>query len=176
MRYLSSAFLGLLIAQLLLGSPPSTGTDLQTLTSSPHVIYHFIRQAAYLSRKADALDQTNGTGAFLRRAFSSTLGLSDSDVASVMAVVKDLDAQFAALDKQAAKIIADAKSHPTAEGLIPPPPPELKTLQQQKVALMRSLRATIIQRLNPAIVAAIDAHLHRLSNHPTTAPGPTQAQ
>src|SRR5579875_2348553 len=176
MRYLSSAFLGLLIAQLLLGqSPPSTGTDLQTLTSSPHVIYHFIRQAAYLSRKADALDQTNGTGAFLRRAFFSTLGLSDSDVASVMAVVKDLDAQFAALDKQAAKIIADAKSHPTAEGLIPPPP-ELKTLQQQKVALMRSLRATIIQRLNPAIVAAIDAHLHRLSNHPTTATEPTQAQ
>lgn len=151
-------------------------TALVSSDSNKYVLYHFIRQAAYLSRKADALDKASGTGASLRGAFSSTLGLSDVDAAAVLSLANALDAQFSALDEQAAKIIAAARSQRTAEGLIPPPPPELTTLQQQKVALMDALRAEIVQRLKPDVVAAINAHLSRMSNHPISRAGSIPAQ
>lgn len=55
------------------------------------------------------------------------------------------EAQFAALDQQASQIIATAKAQGTADGLIPPPPPELNTLQEQKAALMLQLATSLAE-------------------------------
>lgn len=85
-----------------------------------------MRSAAYLSRKADALDEQNGTGQHIRDAFANTVGLTGPETAALFSLVTRLDAQFAALDAQAAVITAKAKSQRTPNGLIPPPPPELR--------------------------------------------------
>jgi hypothetical protein len=161
-----------LFSVLLFGAGP----NLVSPDSNKYVLYHFIRQAAYLSRKADMLDQTEGSGDSLRSAFSSTLGLSDADATVVLSLANELDAQFAALDKQAATIIADAKAQRPAEGLIPPPPSELAELQKQKMALMNALGMTVTQRLRPDVISAIETHLRRMSNHPVTQAGSGPAQ
>ena len=57
-----------------------------------YVLYHFIRQTAYVSQNVDILDRKDGSGVALRRAFSSTVGLSDANAVSVFAIAKDLDA------------------------------------------------------------------------------------
>jgi hypothetical protein len=137
---------------------------------SRHVLYHFVRSAAFVSHRADELDQKDGTGKSLRNAFSSTVGLGDVDTPAVFALALELDAQFAALDRSAATIIANAKKSRTADGLLPPPPAELTALQRQKTALMDTLYSTLKLRLSAGAQTAIAAYLQRQKARPSALP------
>ena len=122
-----------------LGVAADTATSLNDTSDSALVVYHFIRGAALLSRQAVALDKENGSGKDLRAAFANTIGLTHVDASAVLALASQFDAEFSDLDNRAAGIIAKAKSQRTPDGLIPPPPPELRNLQDQKDALVASL-------------------------------------
>src|SRR5581483_2624844 len=130
-------------------------------TADQRALYHFVRSAAYVSRRSAELDQKNGTGRSLRNAFSQTVGLNDKDSSDVFAVATELDAQLASVAAQAAAVIASAKRTRTTDGLIPPPPAELLTLQQRKIALISTLSQTITARLSSSAAAAVSAYLRR---------------
>ena len=160
------------MAVVFAGLSPGAGPDSTSSAFSPskHVLYHFVRSAAYVGRQADALDQQDGSGKGLRTAFLSSVGISEGDGPSVFALVSALDTQFAALDSQAAQAIAKTKSQVVGGGVLRPPPAELAHLQQQKIALMNALSATLTQRLSKDATAAITGYLARTKGG-TTVPG-----
>ena len=147
---------------LFAADPSSTGFSQQ----SPIVFYHFVRGAAHLSRHADEFDQKNGSGKALRAAFAETTGLTDSDAQAFFEFAAKTEAQFAALDRQAAAVIAAAKAQSTADGLIPPPPSELTTLQTRKETLMTQLNAMFSESaVSEAGQAAVKRYLIRAAAH-----------
>lgn len=145
-----------------------------TAPSSPAVLYHFLRGAAGLYGKAAAADKQNGTGNEIRDAFSSTIGLNDQDAKAVFGLAVAVDAQFAALDKRARSIIADAEAKAARGETIPPPPDELIALQQQKTQLIDSLAVLVASTCSADGQQAILEYLHS-SNTRAVVGTPTQA-
>ena len=139
-------FIGLLggIAQCQQTLPVATST-VGFSSHSPVVLYHLIRGTAALDRQAAELDKQDGSGKYLRAAFSDTVGFADSDAQAFLAFVRASDQRFDLLDQQATQIIEKARAQRTSEGVIPPPPLELTVLQKQKAELMRQLPSALDQ-------------------------------
>jgi hypothetical protein len=167
--------LGIIFAFAMLGFSAQAQSS-NFSSHSPIVLYHFVRGTAHLSQHADALDQQNGSGETLRDAFGSTVGLTRPDREAFFQFALTAEAQFSALDQQAQEIIANARAQRTADGLIPPPPAELGTLQQQKLALMHKLAASLAESAvsEPGKIA-FAAYLSRAAGK-TSAVNPTNGQ
>jgi len=152
------------LVPILSADPARLGADLATQTAdipaSDRAFYFFVRNTAFLSRKAGELDKKDGSGGSLRHAFSSTVGLTDTDAASVLSITAQLDSQFQALDQRAAAIAKAAKNN-RVNALVPPPPSELTVLQQQKEQLMHALPTTLDAQFSDTVRARIAAFVAR---------------
>jgi hypothetical protein len=76
-RLLSKVAVAFVFLSMMEAYGADTAGTAPELPQSRHVLYHFVRSAAFVSHRADELDQKDGTGKSLRNAFSSTIGLGE---------------------------------------------------------------------------------------------------
>ena len=139
----------------------SQGTGSNSQPDTEVAIHHlFFHNAAILSQKAAQLDLAGGNGAGLRRALATKLELSTQDAAALFSVATTLDAQFAALDHQAAAIIAAVKLQRQPGTPLPPVPQALIALDRARNALISSAVTSLTTKLTPVGHAALEAYLH----------------
>jgi hypothetical protein len=136
--------------------------------NSPTVLYHLIRSAAAVDRTAQTMDAAEHSGADLRNALSSTLGLTDQDFQVFLSLVRSYDAQFSALDQRATDIIKAAHERVLEGELLPPPPAELDQLQAEKTAFMQALPYSLEHSaMTDAGKAALHAYASRAASKTT---------
>jgi hypothetical protein len=160
--------LSLTLPVLLNGQQPTVAPSALLSANSPTVLYHLIRSAAAVDRTAQTMDAADHSGADLRNALSSTLGLTDLDFQVFLGLVRSYDKQFSALDQRAAQIVEAAHARVLKGELLPPPPAELDQLQAQKTAFMEALPYSLEHSaITDAGKAALQAYASRAASKTT---------
>lgn len=129
-----------------------------------------IRSAAVVNKiVADKEKQQADSGAPLKAAFASTLGLSLNEAGTFLALATALDQQFAQLDAQAAAVIRQTRERRNADVTRLPAPPMLKELQKQKVQLMNTAVDSLTANLPDNIVSQVSVYLEKRKTTPAKA-------
>jgi|SRR5579859_7264673 len=129
-----------------------------------HILYrHFLAYQSHLDRAAAAAAEQGKNASDLRNHFQQRLGFSDSQFAFVRAAAVKMDADLAPIDAKARAIIdAVHKQHPgplKSRADLPPVPPELEQLQQQRDQLIKNEVTALKTALGPKDAAKLDALL-----------------
>lgn len=145
-------------------TPASSLTGPQPLTD--RVLYRqFLAYQKHLDTLALNVDQRGKNGDQFRNHFQDKLGFSSLDFQPVRASAGRLDVELKALDAQA-KAIVDATRAKFPQGtaarpaILPPVPPELTALQQQKNTLIDSEIKTLQSQLGSEKAAKLDTLIH----------------
>ncbi len=105
------------------------------------------------------MDKNGESGQGLRNAFKDRINLSDADSTLVLKLMVKIDSEFAALDSQANAIISKAHEEFEASGVLPPPPPKLAALQDNKKSAIHALSSRLTSNLSSDACAAIRSYL-----------------
>lgn len=110
-----------------------------------HVVYRqFFRHLVALKERASEMEAQGRNGKALREHYKDKIGLRDKDADLLDKIAWESEREVEKIDKKAQKIIDDLrKKYPDGQvpagAQLPPPPPELKTLQRQRdMAVMRA--------------------------------------
>jgi hypothetical protein len=130
------------------------------MTQSPHatrapehVVYRvFFHHLMALRNQATEIERKGGDGRGLRSYYKNKARLTDAEALTLDQIAADCDREIASLDAKASKIIMAIRtraqvSHSLSAGSVPPLPPELAAMQQQRNSII--LRAR--QKLRTAL-------------------------
>lgn len=132
-------------------SSRQSATDVVGTKKSPspsqapdHVVYRqFFRHLVALKERASQMESASRNGKALRDHYKNKIGLKDKDADLLDEIASESEREVQKIDRKAQKIIGGLRNKypngrvPEGEQL-PPPPPELKTLQRQRdMAVMR---------------------------------------
>jgi hypothetical protein len=136
----------------------------QPPTSRPplaRLYWHFLAYQNFLDRTAANLDQHGGNGDELRNRFQRKVGFTSAQFGTVRQAAVKLESDLKPKDAQA-KVIIDAfhaKYPPGKVTTLPPPPPELAQLQQEREQLIEQDVSDLKSQLGPEASAKMDAFL-----------------
>ncbi len=182
----SKSFIAILsFAFLLL---PGYGIRLAAQTSGrpplARLYWHFLDYQRFLDKSADDQEKKGKNGAELREKLQRKLGFSTYQFTIVRDAAQKLDRDLKKKDAQAMVIIAAfRKKYPPDQplkGLLPPPPPELETLQQERDNLIEQAVVDLKAQLGPEATRKLDSFLQNefapsVTTHSVSAPASPQA-
>lgn len=127
-------------AALRAGSP--TPEDAQAVNAPKHVVYGLLfREVAAFRKIAREKELRGEDGSFLHRHHKENIKLDDTQAEALAKGAEETDREVRKLDREARKIIDKGRArHPDGKlkdgEALPPPPAELKALQQQRDAVI----------------------------------------
>lgn len=131
----------------------------------PRLYWCFLTYQRFLDRKADEIEKKGGTGTELRESLQRRLGFSTYQFELIREAAQKLDSDLKQKDAQAQAIIdAFHAKYPPNQPLIgplPPPPPELAVLQQERENLIEQDVANLKSELGPDAAAKLDSFLSK---------------
>jgi hypothetical protein len=145
-------------------------TPLQQLQDRPvpkHIVYGiFFREVAAFKKKAQEKESHGQDASFLRNFHKNKLKLNDRQAQALDRIVEEANRETERLDKQAKKIIDDARArHPEGKlnkgEALPAPPAELKDLQQERDKLVLDAREKLRAALGGAEFQLLDDFLQQ---------------
>lgn len=144
---------------------PSAAAQTPAADIPKHVLYGLLfRERAHFKKRAQEQESKGGNGAFFREFHKKKLELTDAETAALDRVADEANREVTRLDKQARKIIDDARAqHP--KGLIkegeslPTPPAELAELEKQRTAALLQAREQLRAALGDAEFQRMEALL-----------------
>lgn len=146
---------------------PDNAAQSQAAEVPKHIIYGILfRERAKLNQKAHEKEVKGEDGSPLRKYHKDKLKLDDAQSAVLDNIADETNRKVALVDKKALKIIeAERSRHPGGklkDGELPPPPPlELKTLQQERDALVLQRREQLRQALGDTEFQRVDEFLQQ---------------
>ena len=166
-KILAVTFFCALVGSLALGQTPA---DLSTRPAVPPgriplpLLYrHFLAYQNHLDRAAAALNQQGKNGDELRNHFQQKLGFSDDQFSAVRQTALRLETELKEQDAKA-KTIVDATRAKFPHTIqtpadLPPVPPELLQLQQERDSLIEKEVASLKAILGASAVNKLDTFL-----------------
>jgi hypothetical protein len=115
-----------------------------TATGTPLIAYRFLfRHVQHLENLANAASTSAQDATQFRNQYQITMGLSDSESAQLKQISAAALSALDAIEQQAAEVIqAERAKYPKgklpSKNALPPPPPELAQLQQERDDVTRS--------------------------------------
>ena len=134
---------------------PTVGTkESPSPSQAPeHVVYRqFFRHLVALKKRASEVESQGRDGKALRAHYKEKIGLKDKEAALLDEIAIESEREVGKIDKKAQKIINDARNRfpngrvPAGEQL-PPPPPELKSLQRKRDMIVLRGRHRLVTEL-----------------------------
>ncbi len=137
-----------------------------------HITYGFLfSQTLTIKQKATGQNNPSASGLVIRTAIEKEANLSDAEVRAFDAIAFACAQQVRQQDEKAGKVIAAFRARfpqrtiPTGETL-PPPPAELKILQEQRDSFIASARNKLREVLGEQVANRLDEVVkHRISSN-----------
>lgn len=126
-----------------------------------HLYWHFLEYQLYLNKTATAIEQKGGNGTMLRTHYQTKMNFTNSQFALVLQAAGKLDTDLQQIDGQA-KVIIDAfhKQYPPGKiASLPPAPPQLAQLQQQRETIIANDVAALKSQLGTQATSAMNTML-----------------
>jgi hypothetical protein len=120
----------------------------------------------FVERQADRAEKRGENADKLRRYFEIDAGLTPGEAATLKEIARDADAGVREIDEKARLIIAQfhAQYPPgkVSASELPPPPPELEALQEEKDSLVLKHRDTLKTSLGEERFRLLDGYVQHL--------------
>ena len=127
-----------------------------------HVVYwHLFRHVVILDRKADELETRGEDGSRLRSLYRDRASLSAAQARTLSEIASDCNDEVATQDRRAEEVIRAARARLAkgrlAKGEAPPPPPtELRSLQEERNSAVHRARDRLRRELGETEFARFD--------------------
>ena len=143
------------------------GSAAPTKPVPPRVLYRlFFRHVIFVERQADRAEKRGENADKLRRYFEISAGLTPEEAAALKEIARDCDTAVRETDEKARLIIAQfhAQYPPgkVSSNDVPPPPPELEALQEEKDSLVLKHRDTLKTSLGEERFRLLDGYVQHL--------------
>ncbi len=144
-------------------SPQVVRPTPQDVVIPDYVLYHqFFRHLLYLDQQAANHRSATATSGEVRNSYQTRLRFGSDQFAKVRSSAGVTEQKVAILDAQAKAIVTAFRAqhnHVSASEPLPPPPPELAQLQQQRNALIKTQIAQLKDSLGSQDATQLDAFL-----------------
>lgn len=180
-------------------SAPSASQNQQSARAPlSHLYWHFLMHQNHLDAVAASRQQQGRDGKWLRDYYQKKLGFTDAQFASVRSAAQRLESELKEIDAKVKAVIdADHAVHPrrlASPSDLPPIPPQLLALRDQREVLIEHEASALKTALGPQQAAKLDAFLenefapnvrlqyvgpprpHDPSRYPAEHPFPTEVQ
>jgi hypothetical protein len=117
----------------------------------PHLYWHFLIYQSQFDAQAAAVEAQGGDGTWMRNHLQIRMGFSDADFAPIRDSAQRLSSELAALDAQAATIVAAGDPSTTAA--------QLQALDDQREAYINAEISTLKQALSPERITAFETFI-----------------
>jgi len=129
----------------------------------PRLYWHFLDYQRFLDRRADDLEKKGQSGTETRETLQRKLGFNTYQLTLIREAAQKMADDLKKKDAQAKVIIDDfRKKYPPNQpltGPLPPPPPDLAKLQQEREDLIEQHVATLKTELGPDASQKLDSFL-----------------
>jgi hypothetical protein len=177
---LTSALLCVLVAA---PAPAQTAVSLppeaqKAPVSLPHLYWHFLVYQNHLDRLAAQRRRQGKDGSWLRNYYQKKLDFTDSEFQAVREAGLRLAGELQQIDSRVQAVIQEARARQprklTSPEQLPPVPPELVQLGQQRESVIETEAANLRKALSPESAAKLDAFLQNVfaPNVKVQFPGP----
>lgn len=146
-------------------STPTPHARTSTRAPLPRLYWHFLDYQRFLDRRADELEKKGQSGTETRERLQRKLGFNTYQLTLIREAAQKMADDLKQKDAQA-KVVIDEfrKKYPPNQpltGPLPPPPPELATLQQERENLIEQHVATLKTELGPEAAQKLDSFLQK---------------
>lgn len=144
-------------------STPIPHARASTRAPLPRLYWHFLDYQRFLDRRADELEKKGQSGTETRETLQRKLGFNTYQLTLIREAAQKMADDLKQKDAQAKAVIDEfRKEYPPDQpltGPLPPPPPELAKLQQEREDLIEQHVATLKTELGPDASQKLDSFL-----------------